>query len=143
MRTPYQWDATKNAGFSDGKPWIKVNPRYTEINLEADRKSEDSIFAYYQALTRLRLENPAIVEGDLRFLLEGHPEILLYLRECEKQTILVVANYSKNTVEFDIPDEVKNGKWRRLLTNQKNTVPSLYADRALLPWESEVYELVK
>lgn len=51
-RTPYQWDATENAGFTTGKPWIKVNPRYTEINLEADRSAPDSIFAYYQALQK-------------------------------------------------------------------------------------------
>jgi oligo-1,6-glucosidase len=142
-RTPYQWDASKNAGFSDGKPWIKVNPRYTEINLAADRASEHSIFSYYQELTRLRRENPAIIDGDLRFLLDGHEQILLYLRECERQTLLVVLNYSSDSVAFEIPDEIRGAEWRRLLTNKKGTEASLCASRALLPWEAEVYELIK
>lgn len=142
-RAPYQWDGTVNAGFSTGKPWIKVNPRYTEINLAADRKSEDSIFAYYQALTRMRREHPAVIDGDLRFLLDGHKELLVYLRECAEQTMLVVLNYSDKSVVFDIPDELQGKTWRCLLTNKKGTIPSMNADRALIPWEAEVYELVK
>lgn len=142
-RTPYQWDGTENAGFSSGKPWIKVNPRYTSINLEADRKSEDSIFAFYQELIKLRRENPAIVDGDLKFLLDDHKEILLYLRSCAEQALLVVANYSGAPVVFDVPDELRAHTWSRILTNKKDTLPSLDTDRELLPWEVEIYELAK
>ncbi|MBE6582484.1 MAG: alpha-glucosidase [Ruminococcaceae bacterium] len=142
-RTPYQWDATENAGFSTGKPWIKVNPKYKEINLEADRASENSIFAFYQELTKMRRENPAIVEGDLTFYLDGHKDIIMYSRACESQTLLVVANYSGKTVKFDIPKEIKDRTWTRKLTNKKNTMPSLDSARDLLPWEVEIYELVK
>ena len=53
-RTPYQWDNTANAGFTTGKPWMKVNPNYPDINLAADLEHPDSIFRFYQKLLRLR-----------------------------------------------------------------------------------------
>ena len=139
-RTPYQWDGTKNAGFSTGKPWIKVNPKYTDINLEADRAGEDSIFAFYQELIKMRREDPAIIDGDLKFLLDGHKEIIMYTRSCMRQTLLVVANYSGNTVPFDIPEEIGKTAWSRKLTNKKDTLPALDSGRDLLPWEVEIYE---
>ena len=142
-RTPYQWDATANAGFSSGKPWIKVNPRYTSINLEADRKSENSIFAFYQELIKMRRDNPAIIDGNLKFLLEDHNEILMYLRICARQTLLIVANYSGSEIPFEIPEEIKENVWNRLLTNKKDTLPSLDANRELFPWEVEIYELAR
>lgn len=142
-RTPYQWDGTENAGFSSGTPWIKVNPRYKDINLEEDRKNEDSIFAFYKALIEMRKTNPAIVEGDLEFLLEDHETILCYRRRCEKQTLLIVANYSSNAVEFCIPREISQITCKRVLTNKKDTGPSLCGNRELLPWEVEIYELSK
>lgn len=137
-RTPYQWDASEHAGFTYGKPWMKLNPRYTEINLEADRRSEDSIFAYYQDIIRMRQEHPAIVEGDLRFLLEDHSQIIMYLRECEKETLLIIANYSSEKVSLQLPEVVSAGRWQRIITNLKETSPSIDG-RDLLPWEVEVF----
>ena len=142
-RTPYQWNAEKNAGFTSGKPWIKVNPVYPEINLEKDRVSEDSVFDFYRELIKMRRENPAIVEGNLAFLLDGHENIIMYLRRCEKQTLLVIANYSKEVSELEVPECIAAKEWNRLLTNMSNTLPLLSCDRKLLPFETEIYELIK
>ena len=140
-RTPYQWSDGENAGFTSGKPWIKVNPRYTEINLESDRASEDSIFAFYQKLIAMRKSCPAIVEGDLTFLFDGHESIISYTRSCEKQTLLILANYSGAPVGFEIPEEIASGQWRRLLSNTDDT--DALCRKNLAPWEVEIYELVK
>ena len=142
-RTPYQWDATENAGFTTGKPWIKVNPKYGTINLAEDRESKDSIFAFYQELTKMRREDPAIIDGDLQFLLENHEDLVVYLRHCARQTLLVVANLSGKTVSFPIPEELKKNIWQRRLTNREDTLPSLETGRDLLPWEVEIYELAR
>ena len=141
-RTPYQWDSTENAGFTSGKPWIKVNPRYEEINLESDRANDDSIFEFYKKLIALRKSCPAIVEGDLTFLFDGHECIISYTRSCEAQTLLVIANYSGDPVDFELPEENSGGKWNRILSNTESSSPSL-ARRSLTPWEVEIYELVK
>jgi len=139
-RTPYQWDASENAGFTTGKPWIKVNPKYTEINLEADRKRSDSIFAYYQKLISMRYEHPAIIDGDLKFYLEDHPSIIMYTRTCARETLLVIANKSDDTVKYELPEELKAHIWSRIITNYDNTENS--KDRTELePWECEVYSL--
>ena len=142
-RTPYQWDDSENAGFTTGKPWLKVNPKYAKINLAEDRDSKDSIFAFYQKLTRMRREDPAIIDGDLKFLLEDHEDLIVYLRRCARQTLLVVANLSGKTVPFPVPEALKENLWERRLTNREDTQSSLDTGRDLLPWELEIYELAK
>ena len=142
-RTPYQWDGSKNAGFSDGTPWLKVNPKYEKINLAADLESDDSIFAFYRELTKMRREEPAIIDGDLEFLLDDHQHIIMYLRRCARQTLLVIANYCGESTALPIPEELKENTWRRMLTNKKNTLPAMDGGRELLPWELEIYELAR
>ena len=140
-RTPYQWTAGENAGFTTGKPWMKVNPRYTEINLEADRADEDSIFEFYQKLTAMRREQPAIIDGDLQFFLEQHPQLIVYTRSCEEQTLLVVANYSDEKTSVTLPCVLNNAKWERILTNTEGR-PAVFGRGELAPWEVEVYKML-
>ena len=140
-RTPYQWDSSENAGFTSGKPWMKVNPRYKEINLEADLKAPDSIFNYYKKLTRMRKEHPAIVDGELEFLLSDHPSLIVYTRKCARETLLVIANYSEASVSEAMPEFVANHEWKRELTNYEGTVPALSGANEWLPWQVEVYSL--
>ena len=139
-RTPYQWNDSENAGFTTGKPWMKLNPRYTEINLEADRQSDDSIFAYYQKLTAMRKVHPAIVEGDLQFYLENHPQLLVYTRQCEEETLLVVANYSGQKAAVSLPCVLSNGNWTRILTNTEGSCAA-FGRGEMAPWEVEVYKM--
>ena len=140
-RTPYQWDGSANAGFTTGKPWIKVNPRYTEINYAADRAAEKSIFAYYQKLIAQRKCHPAIVEGDFRMLLPEHEKVVMYLRKCDAETLLVVANFSDETVKTEWPEELKEFAWKRVLTNREDTAPSMDGRTEWLPWEAEIYQI--
>ena len=122
---------------------ITATGQYASINLEEDRQSKDSIFAFYQELTKMRREDPAIIDGDLQFLLEDHQDLVVYLRRCARQTLLVIANLSGNTVPFPIPEELKQNAWLRRLTNRNDTAPSLAHSRDLFPWEVEIYELAR
>ncbi len=141
-RTPYQWDESENAGFTAGTPWLKINPRYKEINLAADRESPDSIFAYYQKLIRMRREHPAIVDGVLEFLLPDHPTLVVYLRKCAQETLLIIANLSEKPARAEMPLTVTGRQWKRELTNLTDTAPSLSAIREILPFETEIYSLI-
>lgn len=138
-RTPYQWDGTEHAGFTTGTPWMKVNPAYKSINLAADRQSPDSIFAYYRKLTDLRREHPVVIYGDLEFLLEEHPSVVMYLRRHEGKTLLVIANMSNEEAAVELPEQLKGKNWQRVLTNREDTVPSVEGRKTWLPWETEVY----
>lgn len=139
-RTPFQWDSSENAGFTTGKPWLKVNSRYTDINCAADRLSQDSVFAYYQKLIAMRKEDPAIIDGIFEMLLPEHPEVVMYMRKCTRQTLLVIANFSNDENAVELPQQVTAHKWTRLLTNCEGFDPSLERD-TWQPWEAEIYEL--
>ena len=143
-RTPYQWDGTKNAGFTDGTPWLKVNPRYESINLKADLESgEDSIFRFYSQLTKMRKEDPAIIDGDLEFILDDHPKIISYLRKCARQTLLIVVNYSDEKVELELPESLRAYKWTKKLSNLNGVASVLETKASLSPWEATIYELAR
>lgn len=100
-RTPMQWDASANAGFTTGTPWIAVNPNYKKINVADQLKREDSVFHYYQKLIRLRKENEIIVYGNYELLLPEDENIFAYVRTLDNQKLLVVCNFSKSEQRFD------------------------------------------
>ena len=100
-RTPMQWDASENAGFTTGTPWIAVNPNYKKINVADQLKREDSVFHYYQKLIRLRKENEIIVYGNYELLLPEDENIFAYVRTLDNQKLLVVCNFSKSEQKFD------------------------------------------
>lgn len=104
-RTPMQWDNTENAGFSQGTPWIGVNPNYKEINAEAETKDRNSVFHYYKKLIGLRKQYPVVVYGKYELLLEDSEELFVYTRTLEREKLLVVCSFSDKEAEFSIPEE--------------------------------------
>ncbi|MCD8370175.1 MAG: alpha-glucosidase [Clostridiales bacterium] len=103
-RTPMQWNDSEQAGFTDGHPWIDVNPNYKEINAAAQRNDPDSVFHYYRRLIRLRREYPVFVEGTFRLLLADDPQIFAYMREDGETKLLVICNFSGETVTCPVMD---------------------------------------
>lgn len=102
-RTPMQWDATANAGFTTGAPWLKVNPNHRQINVEAAVTDDDSIFHHYRRLVALRKGRPVMVYGAYRGLLEAHPQVFAYERHLGAERIAVVANFSAERVALTLP----------------------------------------
>jgi oligo-1,6-glucosidase len=101
-RTPFQWDSGKNAGFSNGVPWIAVNPNFESINADRDRSSPRSIFRYYQGLIRLRHAIALLTTGVYREIAVRDP-IIMYARESGGGRLLVVANMSSQTQPCPLP----------------------------------------
>ena len=93
-RTPMQWNAEKNAGFTKGTPWIEVNPNYTEINAEEERRDPESVYSYYRRLTRLRKEYPVFVDGRFDLLMEEDEQIFAYTRTTTENEMLVCVNFT-------------------------------------------------
>ena len=111
-RTPMQWDEGKNAGFTTGTPWIKVNPNYTRINAKEQLGREDSVFHYYRKLIELRKKNPIIVYGKFELLLPEDEDIFMYARNYRDEQLLVLCNFSDKVRKMEIPDEfVKGDIW--------------------------------
>ena len=104
-RTPMQWNAQKNAGFTTGTPWIKVNPNYVEINAEEEVKRADSVFSYYKKLIALRHQEEVIVYGHYELLLPESEELYVYTRELNEEKLLVICNFTDKEVSYAVPDE--------------------------------------
>ena len=106
-RRPMQWNDQPNAGFTQGKPWLALNPNYKKINVEAALADPDSIFYTYQKLIKLRHENDLVVNGDFELMPKTSDSVLAYYRKLNGQRWLVVANLSGNEESFSTKDQVK------------------------------------
>lgn len=117
-RTPMQWDDSENAGFTTGKPWLRINPNYKKINVKEQLEDEDSVLGFYKKLIALR-KNPeykdTIVYGTLEPVWEERCGLMAYYRKGEK-TLLVIGNYQKEEQELLLPNAYK----KVLLNNYPN-----------------------
>ena len=103
-RTPVQWDATRTAGFTEGEPWLAVNPNRTWLNAAAQVGRAGSVFEHYRSLIGLRHEHRVFATGDFTGLLDDDPEIWAYARVDGAQRMLVVANCGRRRREVDLGD---------------------------------------
>ncbi|MFF2449509.1 alpha-glucosidase [Neobacillus sp. NPDC058068] len=97
-RTPMQWDDSEHGGFTTGTPWIKVNPRYKDINVKNVLEDSESIFYFYQKLIALRKEMDIVVVGEFQLLLKDHPKLFAYERKWNDEALLVLCNFSGDEV---------------------------------------------
>ena len=91
-RTPMQWDASANAGFTTGTPWLKVNPNYPQINVAQQEADPDSILNYHRRLIALRKAEPVLVHGRYALLMESDPQVYAYTRTLGSEQIVVLTN---------------------------------------------------
>lgn len=137
-RTPMQWSAAPNAGFTSGTPWLKPAANYPEINAEAALADQHSVFWHYRDLIALRKAHPIFTQGDYQELLTGHPQIWAYARRANGQTLLVVSNFYGEPVEFALPAELQSGQGRLLLGNYPDS-PARPQSGMLRPYESLIW----
>lgn len=109
-RTPMQWDASSNAGFTQGTPWIMVNPNYTMINASEQLNRPSSVFYFYQKLISLRRKFEVIVYGDYELLLPDDPQLYVYTRTLASCQLLCVCNLSGRPAAITLPPEWINAQ---------------------------------
>ena len=136
-RTPFQWDTTKNAGFTTGNPWLKVNPNYNIINAETQEKDLNSTLNYFRALVQLRKKEPVLVYGKYTLLDRENPNVFAYTRELKEKKVLVLLNFSDKQSSFNI--EILTSKSKIILDNYTNT--KNLKKHILRPYEAVIIEL--
>lgn len=102
-RTPMQWSADVNAGFTSGKPWIKINENYKDINVDVQNRDSLSLLSYYKKLTRLHhhpIYEDVFAEGSFKQIFKEMPAIMAYERAFNEQTITVVVNFKHDYQEI-------------------------------------------
>lgn len=134
-RTPMQWDASDNGGFTSGTPWLQVNKNYKTINADAQVNDPDSVFAYYKKLIALRHTNEVMVNGVYDVLIPDHPQIYAYTRTLGDKQLLVLCNDSDTNaaIPAEIQEKIHAAK-NILIQNYKDTDES-----TLRPYEAVVY----
>lgn len=134
-RTPMQWNTDKNAGFSTGKPWLKVNPNYATINAEAQENNPNSPLNYFRKLIKLRKQNPVLVYGKYTLIDKENPNVFAYTRELNGKKWLIALNFTDKESMFDA--NTKNAKL--ILGNY----PKSSTNSVLKPYEAVILELKK
>ena len=122
-RTPMQWTAGENAGFTTGKPWLAVNPNHETVNAEAALADPDSVFYHYQKLIALRKSHDVFRDGSFTLLCPEDEAVFAYTRDTEQEHLLVVCNFTDKEQSFVIPESFRGAE--TLLSNYKDMAPVL------------------
>lgn len=138
-RTPFQWDASANAGFTTGTPWIKVNPNYTTVNAEAEEKDINSSLNYFRKMVQLRKNNLVLVYGKYSLIDKDNPNVYAYTREQAGKKILVVLNFKSTNASVNIGFDISNAN---LMSDNYTDLKKLAGSSIMLrPYEALVIDL--
>jgi alpha-glucosidase len=136
-RTPMQWNKEANAGFGTGKPWLKVNPNFKNINVESQDSDPNSILNFYRKLSRVRREYEVLIYGDYNLVIADHPTVYAYKRELNGQKALILCNLKGRSAEVHLGAESFAGKL--VLNNYPVSSATLPTAMVLQPYECRVY----
>lgn len=139
-RTPMQWDSSPHAGFTTGEPWLQVAANYPEVNVEKEL-AEGKIFRYYQELIRIRKEHPVIADGSYEGILLDDPEVFAYIRENDREKVLVLNHFYAGEYTLSVPEEWASKASSFLAGNygERQLTPSF----TLKPYETIAFRIIK
>lgn len=138
-RTPMQWSAAPNAGFTEGTPWIEAPENYKEINVETELKDPDSVYSFYKKLIALRKEKDIIAEGTIDFLEKENPDVLAYKRNYLGEELIVLNNL---TVENAVIQQQPEWKAYQKLLGNYEEITAEGGKITLRPFETIVLDSV-
>ena len=109
-RTPMQWTSGENGGFTKGTPWLKVNPLFKDVNVEAQEQHPDSVLNYYRKLVALRKSDElkeVFTYGEFLPEYENVDGVMAFYRKDESKCILVAANFGKDAATIKLKSEIE------------------------------------
>ena len=134
-RTPFQWDTTPSAGFTTGRPWLKVNANYTTVNVAAEQDDPGSCLNYFRKMVELRKTRPVLIYGKYVLLDKDNPDVYAYTRELDGKKILVLLNFKDKAAAANTG--IDSSKAEVLLGNYSTAS----RDGRLRPYEAVIYDL--
>jgi len=139
-RTPFQWDASQNAGFTSGTPWLKINPNYSTVNVETEQNDPNSCLNYFKKMVQLRKQHKGLVYGKYTLLDKENKEVYAYIREWQGKTFLVLLNFTKQNAVAHIDRKLSKAV---CLINNYNDAFKVGINQfiSLRPYEAVVLEL--
>jgi oligo-1,6-glucosidase len=137
-RTPMQWTADSNAGFTGGIPWIRVNPDYRTVNVAAEERDTGSVLNYFRRMVQLRRAEPVLLYGRYQLLDRENPDVFAYTRSLNGRTLMVALSFSPVGGSTALPTGYAAGK---TLMNNFAESPIQGAQLVLKPYQAVVLEL--
>jgi len=142
-RTPMQWSSDDNAGFTNGKPWIDVNPNYKSINVEDALKDLNSTYYFYKNLIEIRKRIPVMIYGSFREIMKDNEEIYAYVRTFFDQNLLVICNFRDGTPTFQLPPNIDFEEPKLVISNYPSEQARNFSSFQLKPYEALVFTFKK
>ena len=136
-RTPVQWSAEENAGFSTGKPWFFVNENYPQVNVAAQENDPDSLLNFYRKAIRLRKSLSVVQDGSYREFYRHSGKLYVYTRETARERLLVVSSFTEKPVRFRAPKGCRLDAMELLLENYGGALSG--NGFVTQPYETRVY----
>lgn len=137
-RTPMQWDSSKNAGFTTGKPWFYVNPNYKQINVADEEKDPLSVLNFYRRCLHYRKQSDVALWGDYKEYYKTNSHFYVYTRTFKDNVLLIVCSFSSHNRHWNNLKEFHGQKGKLVLCNYPNPIHGM-----LKPYEARVYEYKK
>lgn len=135
-RTPVQWSAEKNAGFSEAEPWYHLNKNYETVNVENALNDKNSLLYWYKDLIKFRKENPIVIYGDFKLYEKRSKDHFVFERSYEGRRLLVAISFADHSTPFSTPKGIKLDENKVLLCNY-----TTIRNEELKPYEVKVYEI--
>ena len=132
-RTPMQWNAEEGAGFTHGKPWLKIHPNYKEVNVEADLKNPDGVIAFFKKINAFKKSSETLKNGSFSEIYAGK-RVYAFARELEGERLIAVCNFSTKTSK--LPEEI----FGEIIISNYNGCDNA---SALRPYEYRLYKEVR
>ena len=140
-RTPVQWDASPNGGFTTGTPWMAVNPNYTQINAAAEIGDPGSILNYYKKIIKIRKSHLGLIYGSFTQVAADEPQIFAYVRADHNEKLLVVMNYGNTSRNFNATSGLLSLNATLLISNYPDSGSAISGPLVMRPYEARVYSL--
>jgi alpha-glucosidase len=140
-RTPMQWNGEIYGGFSSVKPWIGMNPNYTDINLESQKADPTSIFNYYKNLISIRKNHQGLIYGTYDLILEDHPQLYSYTRTFNEEKYIIICNLTEKTAKYEFKELQLNYEGL-LLSNYEVKYHEKLNSFNVMPYEARVYKII-
>lgn len=142
-RTPFQWSNDQYAGFSNGKPWLAVNPNFKTVNVQREINDNTSLLNYYRRLIKIRKQETLFFDGDFKMLDSKNDSLFFYERFKDDRRLLVVANFSEKRYVLENKFLPKNEKDILIANYSDRSKKELFSDPNIRPFESFIYLLDK
>lgn len=137
---PFQWDNKTNAGFTESRfPWTAINENYSDINLAAEIREEDSVLNFYRKMIDFRKSSDILRKGEFIPCLGKAKDVIAFIRRYEGRELFIICSLSEKEINYKVPAELLESEATAVASNYNVVSHSIHATIGLRPFEARIY----